>query len=211
MIAAPPSASVVYMIDGDETSRLAMYRLLRSIGIRSEALASLHAFTMAGAAKTPSCLLLDPGCDQRALEFPLEMTQRGLLMPVIFVTAQADVRLCASVMKAGAFDFFPKPFPEAELLHSIRQALSRDRSRIQEAACAAARQAAYETLTRREREVMARVVSGMLNKQIAMDMQLSEITVKGHRAMAMKKMGATSLADLVRKADALRLDAARER
>ncbi|MGY2491313.1 response regulator transcription factor [Cupriavidus sp. CP313] len=196
--------SIVYVVDDDESVCLSTYKLLRSAGLHSESFKSPQEFVDFGASNIPSCLLLDVNIHNACgLEFQRAMPSYGLRMPVVFVTGQGDVRTCAKAMKAGAFDFLLKPFQAGHLLDAVNQALAFDRMRLAEEESMASLRAAYNTLTKREREVMALVVSGMMNKQIASEMNLSEITVKGHRGMTMRKMMVKSVADLVRKADAL--------
>ncbi|KWR86826.1 response regulator transcription factor [Cupriavidus sp. IDO] len=195
--------SIVYVIDDDEAGRLAVYKLLRSSGLRAEIFECTQEFVNFRLFAAPSCLLLDVGVNRNGLGFQSEMPALGLKMPIVFVSCKEDTGACAKAMKAGAVDFLLKPYCEEDLLSSVNRALELDRQRLADEESMSELRAAYGSLSRREREVMALVVSGMLNKQIASAMCLSEITVKGHRGMIMKKMKAKSIADLVRKADAL--------
>nr|WP_230625526.1 LuxR C-terminal-related transcriptional regulator [Cupriavidus necator] len=196
-------SSVIYVVDSDEMARLSTYNLLQASGMRAESFKCTEEFVNFGASTLPSCLVLDINVNGNGLEFQKEMPVLGLRMPVVFVSCRENTDACAKAMKAGAFDFFLKPFCEEELLSSVSQALELDRRRLGDEESMSALRAAYGCLSKREREVMALVVSGMLNKHIASAMYLSETTVKGHRGMIMKKMMAKSVADLVRKADAL--------
>ena len=142
---------------------------------------------------------------ESGLSFQDELAKNGLQMPVIFMTGHGDIAMTVKAMKAGAIDFFAKPFREQDMLDAVSNALTRDSERLAAERASAGLREAYASLTPREREVLGFVVTGMLNKQIAAAMNLSEITVKIHRGQVMKKMGARSLADLVRKAQALQI------
>lgn len=206
----PTSASirsdspVVYVVDDDEGMRLALSNLLRSVGFGVQTFGSVRDFLAFQRAVVPSCLILDvrlPG--ESGLAFQQDMARSGLRMPVLFMTGYGDIEMSVKAMKAGALNFFPKPFRDQDLLDAVNEALTRDDERLAAERSLASLSSAYESLTPREREVMAFVVSGLLNKQIAARMNLSEITVKIHRGQLMKKMTARSVPDLVRKAQAL--------
>jgi FixJ family two-component response regulator len=201
-------SSVVYIVDDDESMRLALGGLLRSVGQHAETfetpqefLAFLRAFPKQDVA---SCLILDVRLrGESGLAFQQEIARGGLRIPILFMTGHGDIEMSVKAMKAGALDFFPKPFRDQDMLDAVAKALERDRERIVIDQSKAAVRACYESLTPREREVMGHVVAGLMNKQIASEMNLSEITVKIHRGQAMKKMDSRSVADLVRKAEAL--------
>ncbi|KWC91605.1 response regulator transcription factor [Burkholderia cepacia] len=200
----PAELSIVYVIDDDESMRTAVDMLLRSVGLRVQAFATAHEFLTADKPDVPSCLILDVRLKgQSGLAVQEQIAAVNLQLPIIFMTAYGDIEMSVKAMKAGAMDFLAKPFREQDMLDAVSAALARDeRSRGEQRARDDLR-GRYETLSAREREVMAFVSSGLMNKQIAAEMNLSEITVKIHRGQAMKKMDARSLADFVRKAEAL--------
>jgi FixJ family two-component response regulator len=204
--AAGDARPVIYILDDDEAMRLALSSLFRSIGLHVEAFESSQAFLAFPKYNAPSCLVLDVRLrGESGLSFQDELAKNGLQMPVIFMTGHGDIAMTVKAMKAGAIDFFAKPFREQDMLDAVSNALTRDSERLAAERASAGLREAYASLTPREREVLGFVVSGMLNKQIAAAMNLSEITVKIHRGQVMKKMGARSLADLVRKAQALQI------
>jgi FixJ family two-component response regulator len=202
--------SIAYVIDDDAGLRDGISALLRSVDIPVETFGSTRDFLNRRRPGMPGCLILDvrlPGMS--GLEFQAELGKLGIDLPVVFITAHADVPMGVQAMKAGAVEFLCKPFREQDLLDAVRIAISRNaehRAKLSSLACI---RQLHETLTPREQEVMALVVSGLMNKQIAGKLGLSEITVKVHRASIMRKMNARSLAELVRQADAL--DGARTR
>jgi FixJ family two-component response regulator len=198
--------SVVYVLDDDEAMRLALSSLFRSIGLHVETFESSQAFLAFPKYDAPGCLVLDVRLrGESGLAFQDELTKSGLSMPIVFMTAHGDIAMTAKAMKAGAVDFLAKPFRDQDMLDAVSSALARDSERLAAERSVAGLRAAYDSLTPREREVLELVVAGMLNKQIASALNLSEITVKIHRGQVMKKMNARSLADLVRKAEALRM------
>ena len=202
-------APVVYIIDDDANVRRSIQDLLESVALESEAFATPQEFLDGRRADRPGCLVLDvrlPGMS--GLDFQRALAEAGISLPIIFITGHGDVPMSVQAMKSGAVEFLTKPFRTQELLDAIQQALDRDgelRGRRRETAELRKR---YETLTPREREVMVLVVSGLLNKQVAGELGISEITVKAHRGQVMRKMKADSLADLVTKAAHLGLRAA---
>jgi FixJ family two-component response regulator len=201
-------SAVVHIIDDDASLREALDSLFRSTGLSTRLHESSAAFMDADVIDAPSCIVLDvrlPGMS--GLDFQQRLSELGILTPVILMTGHGDIPMSVRAMKAGAVDFLPKPFRDQEMLDAVTAALERDRARRAEGGKAEALRAAYGSLSPRERQVMALVTAGKMNKQVAGDLNLSEITVKIHRGSAMRKMGAKTLADLVRMAEALRLHA----
>jgi FixJ family two-component response regulator len=198
------SHRAVYVVDDDEALRVALSALLRSVGLRVETFASSREFLAFPKYDAPSCLILDVRLrGESGLAFQEEVAKSALRMPIVFMTGHGDIAMSVKAMKAGALDFFAKPFRDQDMLDAVAHALARDRERLSAEQSIAALRTSYDSLTSREKQVMEFVVAGMLNKQIAAEMNLSEITVKIHRGQAMKKMAARSVADLVRKAEAL--------
>ena len=199
--------SVVYVIDDDESIRFVLNGLVRSVGLHVETFESPKDFLAFPKYDAPSCLILDVRLrGESGLAFQQEAHRCGVRMPILFITAHGDIEMTVKAMKAGALDFFAKPFRDQDMLDAIAHALKRDAERREAEHALATLQESYQSLTQREREVMKYVVSGMLNKQIAYELHLSEITVKIHRGQVMKKMASRSLPDLVRKAEALSID-----
>jgi FixJ family two-component response regulator len=193
------SKAIVFVVDDDVSVREALGRLLRVVGFNVETFASAQDFLAHRRANVPSCLVLDvrlPGLS--GLELQKRIAEANREIPIVFITGHGDVPTSVRAMKAGAVEFLVKPFSDQDLLDAIQQAIRRDQAaRYQNAQMEDLRRR-YESLTPRERQVMQRVVSGLLNKQVAAELGTSEITVKVHRAQVMQKMEADSLVDLVR-------------
>ena len=191
--------SIVFVIDDDPSVREAIESLIRSVGMHVQTFASAQEFKASTRPDAPACLVLDvrmPGVS--GLDLQRELLNAGIRIPVIFITGHGDIPMSVRAMKAGAVEFLTKPFRDQDLLDAISQALEHDRMmRTQHAEVAGLRRR-YEQLTAREREVMQLVVSGLLNKQIAVRLNISEVTVKLHRHQVMEKMKADSLAELVK-------------
>jgi FixJ family two-component response regulator len=199
---------IVFIIDDDKSIRDALQALLRSVGLAVRAFESAQAFLNAERPDAPSCLVLDvrlPGLS--GLDFQSELVKAQIPFPIIFISGHGDVPMTVRAIKAGAIEFLTKPFREQDLLDAVQLGIERDRVRRREGAALAELQQRLGSLTPREREVMRLVVTGRLNKQIAAELGVSEVTVKVHRSSAMRKMGAKSLAELVRMADRLGLGA----
>jgi FixJ family two-component response regulator len=191
--------SVVFVVDDDASMRDAMQFLFRSVGLRAEVFASAQEFLRIKLPDVPCCLVLDirlPGLS--GLDFQTELAKANIQVPIVFITGHGDIPMSVKAMKAGAIEFLTKPFRDQDMLDAVRLGLERDRARRDEDAANSDVREKLATLTPREQEVMAFVTAGLMNKQIAGEMQLAEITVKLHRASIMRKMGAKSVADLVR-------------
>ena len=200
--AAPPP--IVVIVDDEAAIREALDSLFRSIGLRTLSFASPAELLQAAVPDGPGCLILDvrlPGIS--GLDLQDQLARHGIALPIVFMTGHGDIPMSVRAMKAGAVDFLPKPFRDQDMLDAVAAAIERDTQRRAEASALDEVRARYATLTPREREVMAHVASGLMNKQVAGLIGLSEITVKIHRGNVMRKMGVRTLADLVRQAQAL--------
>jgi FixJ family two-component response regulator len=196
--------AIVFVVDDDASVREALERLVRSAGLRVEAFASAEEFLTRPKADAPSCLVLDVQLpDLNGLDLQRRMVDANADIPIVFITGHGDIPTTVRAMKAGAVEFLTKPLVEGDVLESIRQAIARDRAARDHHAATARLRARYASLTPREEEVMAWVVSGLLNKHIAGELGISEETVKVHRGHVMRKMGADSLAGLVRMSERL--------
>lgn len=204
------SPPVVYIVDDDETLRRSLGSLLRSIGLHVESFASPREFLRFDRPDVPGCLVLDVRLrGESGLTFQEEAVRAGLRIPILFMTGHGDIQMSVKAMKSGAIDFLTKPFREQDMVDAVTEALRADTKRLEAERAVAGLRVSYASLTPREREVMAFVVTGMLNKQIAASMDIHEITVKVHRGQVMRKMNARTLPDLVRKAEALGIEAPR--
>jgi FixJ family two-component response regulator len=196
--------AVVFVIDDDPSMRAALEDLISSVGLQARLYASPQEFLQGPRSDAPGCLVLDvrlPGMS--GLTFQKELERAGVTLPVIFITGHGDIPMSVRAMKAGAVEFLTKPFHDQEMLDAIHAAIERDRQRRRQALLMAELRERYVTLTERERQIMTLVVVGRANKQIAAELNLSEMTVKVHRGQAMRKMQAESLPELVRMADRL--------
>jgi FixJ family two-component response regulator len=200
----PEEPAVVFVVDDDESMRKALSNLIRSVGLAVEAFASAPEFLAVKLPDAPCCLILDvrlPGLS--GLDFQAKLASANIEIPIIFVTGHGDIPMTVRAMKAGAVEFLTKPFRDQDLLDAIQLALDRDKSRHESRDIVTTLRTKFHTLTPREQEVMACVTGGLLNKQAAAEIGITENTVKVHRGNVTKKMGAKSLAELVRMADIL--------
>ncbi|MQQ34451.1 response regulator [Pseudomonas sp. SZ57] len=203
--ASPTEEPIIYVLDDDLSVRSSLEDLLASVGLRSMLFGSTREFLDTPRPDAPGCLILDirmPGMS--GLDFQEHMARSGISLPVIFITGHGDIPMSVRAMKAGAVEFLTKPFRDQDLLDAIQQGLAQDRSRRQSAAVEAELQRRHASLNLGEHQVMELVVSGLLNKQIAARLNVSEITVKVRRGSVMRKMEADSLADLVKFAERLK-------
>jgi FixJ family two-component response regulator len=197
---------VVFVVDDDPSVRDALAGLLRSVGLDVLSFGSTQEFLQGERPDLPGCLVLDVRLPGRSgLDFQRELAESGIYLPIVFITGHGDIPMSVRAMKAGAIEFLTKPFHDQELLDAVQLGIERDRARRRDAAVVTELHDRFESLTPREREIMALVAAGRLNKQIAADLGVSEITVKVHRGQVMRKMGAKSLAALVRIADQLKV------
>ncbi|MES3003568.1 MAG: response regulator transcription factor [Pseudomonadota bacterium] len=202
---------IVFVVDDDASMREAVQDLIASVGMEARGFATPQEFLESSRPDAPSCLVLDvrlPGAS--GLAFQQELARSGAPVPVIFITGHGDIPMSVRAIKAGAAEFFTKPFKDQELLDAINAAIERSRTQRREAAVLEDLRQRYVTLTPREREIMALVILGRLNKQVAGELGVSEVTVKVHRGQIMRKMRAKSLPELVRMGDALRPGAAKD-
>ena len=198
---------VVFIIDDDPSMRRSLESLIRSVGLKPQSFETTQDFLLAERPEAPCCLVLDVRLPGRSgLEFQRELIKSGIRLPVIFITGHGDIPMSVAAMKAGAVEFLTKPFRDQDFDDAVHRGIEHDRDRLEKSAILADFRERFRSMTPREREIMALVVAGRLNKQIAAELQLSEITVKVHRARVMSKMQAKSLPDLVRIADRLTAD-----
>jgi FixJ family two-component response regulator len=195
---------LVFIVDDDDSMRQALARLFYSVKLQVEVFASAQEFLKSERPDVPSCLVLDvrlPGLS--GLEFQAELAKENIRIPIVFISGHGDIPMSVRAMKAGAMDFLVKPFRDQDLLDAVAAAIHRDQSRREQENEISDLRRHFESLTPRERDIMALVAGGLMSKQIAAKFDLSEITVKVHRSHLMKKMGARTVAELVRMAEAL--------
>jgi FixJ family two-component response regulator len=198
------SEQIAFVVDDDESMQVALTHLFQSMNLHVEVFSTATAFLERELPNIPSCLVLDvrlPGVN--GLEFQDVLAKAGIHIPIVFMTGHGDIPMSVKAMKAGAIDFLPKPFRDQDMLDAVIRALGQDRKRRDEEKTVSELRHLFESLTRRERQVLTLVISGLMNKEIAHRLEISEITVKIHRGHMMKKMEARSLADLVRMAEML--------
>ncbi len=197
---------IVFVVDDDVSLREALSALFRSVGLQVKTFSSAAEFLEMKPPDGPSCLVLDvrlPGLS--GLDFQAELVNANIHIPIVFMTGHGDIPMTVQAMKAGAVEFLPKPFRDQDMLDAVQLGLEQDRKRRKSASDISILKAHFDSLTSREQQVMGFVTAGLMNKQIAGKLDVSEITVKVHRGAVMRKMGAKSLAELVRMADALNI------
>jgi FixJ family two-component response regulator len=207
VVTAKAPSQIVFVIDDDASMRKAISRLLQAVGLTVQTFASAKEFLSKKLPSVPACVVLDvrlPGLS--GLDLQREMVERGIHIPVIFITGHGDIPMSVQAMKAGAVEFLTKPFRDQDLLDAVRSGIQLDRKARKERAELTELREDHQQLTQREREVMSLVVAGLLNKQIALRLGTSEKTIKIHRSHAMQKMHADSLAELVRMSQKLGID-----
>ena len=197
---------IVFIVEDDTSLREALARLFRTVDLRTEVFGTASELLQNKLPDVPGCLILDvrlPG--PSGLDIQSELAKADIRIPIIFMTGHGDIPMSVKAMKAGAVDFLTKPFRDQDMLDAVVAAIERDRGRRKHASEISALRALFESLSAREREIMALVTTGLMNKQVAAEVGLSEITVKIHRGSVMRKMNARTLADLVRMAEALEI------
>ena len=196
--------AIVHVVDDDPSIREALQDLFLSIGLETRTYATARDFLATALSDAPGCLVVDVRLpDMNGLDFQVQLTQAGVRLPVVMMTGYGDIPMSVRAMKRGAVDFLPKPFKDQDMLDAVLAAIAGDRQRRTVDGDATKMRERFGTLSARERQVMLLVTAGKMNKQAAGDLGISEITVKIHRAAAMRKMGARTLADLVRMADVI--------
>ncbi len=204
---APAAGATVFIVDDDKAICLALDSLFRSIGLEVQMLPSAYEFLNRGRPGVPSCLVLDirmPGLS--GLELQATLRERHIHTPIIMMTGHGDIPMSVQAMKAGAVDFLTKPFRDQDMLDAVARAIARDKKQREQEEAVAHIRRTHDSLTSRERDIMALVTKGLMNKQIAAEVGLSEITVKIYRGQVMKKMAARSVPDLVRMFEALKFN-----
>jgi FixJ family two-component response regulator len=197
--------AIVHVVDDDASMRGALEGLFDSVGLETQSYAAARDFLAASLADRPGCIVLDIRLpDINGLDFQAQLTQTGIRLPVVMMTGYGDIPMSVRAMKRGAVDFLPKPFHDQDMLDAVLAAIERDRARRSVDGGVSQLQQRFGTLSPREQQVMLQVTTGKMNKQVAGDLGISEITVKIHRGAAMRKMGAQTLADLVRMAEVVK-------
>jgi FixJ family two-component response regulator len=198
----PDHKAIVHVVDDDASIREALQNLFLSMGLEARTYATARDFVAAGVSDSPGCLVIDIRLpDINGLDFQVRLTQTGVRLPVVMMTGYGDIAMSVRAMKSGAVDFLPKPFKDQDMLDAVLAAIERDRQQRAVDRDISKVREPFETLSAREQQVMRLVTAGKMNKQVAADLGISEVTVKIHRASVMRKMGARSLADLIRMAD----------
>jgi FixJ family two-component response regulator len=197
---------VVHVVDDDAALRSALEDLFATVGLATRIYATARDFLTSGFTDTPGCIIIDIRLpDMNGLAFQAKLTQAGVRLPVVMMTGYGDIPMTVRAMKGGAVDFLPKPFRDQDMIDAVLAAIERDRQRRDAEGHLSQIQQRFTTLSARQQQVMLLVTAGRLNKQVAGDLGISEVTTKIHRSLAMRKMGARTLADLVRMAEALKL------
>jgi FixJ family two-component response regulator len=205
MLAQPTDRAIIHIVDDDPSMRGALASLFDTVGLWTETYATARDFLNANLADNPGCIVIDVRLpDMNGLDFHAQLIQTGVRLPVVMMTGHGDIPMSVDAMKRGAVDFLPKPFRDQAMLDAVMTAVERDRQRRKLDDNFSALQQRFETLSPREQQVMMLVTTGKMNKQVAGDLGISEITVKIHRGVAMRKMNARTLADLVRMADLIK-------
>ncbi|HEX9869604.1 MAG TPA: response regulator transcription factor [Candidatus Tectomicrobia bacterium] len=200
----PDQKAIVHVVDDDASMREALQNLCHSIGIEARTYATARDFLTTAVSDAPGCLVIDIRLpDMNGLDFQAQLTQTGVRLPVVVMTGYGDIPMSVRAMKSGAVDFLPKPFNDQDMLDAVLAAIERDRQQRAVDHDISKVRERFETLSAREQQVMQLVAVGKLNKQVAGDLGISEVTVKVHRAAVMRKMGARSLANLIRMADVI--------
>ena len=200
----PDQKAIVHVVDDDASMREALQNLCHSIGIEARTYATARDFLTTAVSDAPGCLVIDIRLpDMNGLDFQAQLTQTGVRLPVVIMTGYGDIPMSVRAMKSGAVDFLPKPFNDQDMLDAVLAAIERDRQQRAVDHDISKVRERFETLSAREQQVMQLVAVGKLNKQVAGDLGISEVTVKVHRAAVMRKMGARSLANLIRMADVI--------
>jgi FixJ family two-component response regulator len=203
--------SIVYVVDDDEPTRHSLSALFRSVGLRAETFGSTREFLSFSKPTIPSCLILDVRLPQESgLELQQQLLRMGMSASIVFISGHGDIPMTVQAMKAGARDFLTKPFRDQDILDAVSAALRHDTDRLKDERSMADLRYRYDSMNAKERAVMGYVVAGLMNKQIAAEMNLSEITIKTHRAHAMKKMASRTLAEFVRIGEILGIEPERQ-